>query len=223
MECPDRDMIGGACSSGRKNNGYRRPGTMSPPRLLRSPDRVWAGALRCGARCPRRVGLGLWWGFGVANHVFAGDELKRLRGYPEINEEELIRFFTLRPADVGFIDPGLGRSPKDRLGLAVQLCTLPWLGFVPDDVASAPPAAVARLSEHFQIPIGELRFHGERKQTRIGHLREVTRHLNWKLAKALAEKELDEFLLAQAMEHDSQLGPCGYHPLRSAEAGRSQR
>ncbi|MDQ6948254.1 MAG: DUF4158 domain-containing protein, partial [Actinomycetota bacterium] len=29
------------------------------------------------------------------------------------------------------------------LGLAVQLCTLPWLGFVPDDVASAPPAAVA--------------------------------------------------------------------------------
>ncbi|MGP3921925.1 DUF4158 domain-containing protein [Streptomyces sp. 8N616] len=51
--------------------------------------------------------------------------------------------------------PGRGRSPKDRLGLAVQLCTLPWLGFVPDDVASAPPAAVARLSEHLQIPVGE--------------------------------------------------------------------
>jgi hypothetical protein len=28
------------------------------------------------------------------------------------------------------------------LGVAVQLCILPWLGFVPDDVAAAPPVAV---------------------------------------------------------------------------------
>ncbi|WP_369394789.1 DUF4158 domain-containing protein [Streptomyces sp. CG1] len=139
----------------------------------------------------------------MATRVFADDELARLRGFPEINKEELIRFFTLTPADVGFIDPGRGRSPKDRLGLAVQLCTLPWLGFVPDDVASAPPAAVARLSEHLQIPVGELRFYGEREQTRTGHLREVIRYLNWKPAKVLELKELDEFLLARAMEHDS--------------------
>ena len=43
------------------------------------------------------------------------------------------------PADSAFIDPGRGRGPADRLGLAVAVCTLPWLGFVPDDVASAPP------------------------------------------------------------------------------------
>jgi len=139
----------------------------------------------------------------VATRVFADDELERLRGFPEINKEELIRFFTLTPADVGFIDPGRGRSPKDRIGLAVQLCTLPWLGFVPDDVASAPPAAVARLSERLQIPMGELRFYGTRKQTRTDHLREVTGYLNWKSAKAIQLKELDEFLLARAMEHDS--------------------
>jgi hypothetical protein len=135
--------------------------------------------------------------------VFADDELERLRGFPEINKEELIRFFTLTPADAGFIDPGRGRSPKDRIGLAVQLCTLPWLGFVPDDVASAPSAAVARLSERLRIPVGELRFYGERKQTRTDHLREVAGYLNWKSPKSLQLKELDEFLLARAMEHDS--------------------
>ncbi|WP_308015630.1 DUF4158 domain-containing protein [Streptomyces huiliensis] len=81
--------------------------------------------------------------------------------------------------------------------------TLPWLGFVPEDVASAPPVAVARLSECLQIPVGELRFYGERKQTRTGHLREVTRYLSWRPAKTLEWKELDEFLLARAMEHDS--------------------
>ncbi len=33
------------------------------------------------------------------------------------------------------------------MGVAVQLCTLPWLGYVPDDVTAAPAAAVARLAE----------------------------------------------------------------------------
>jgi hypothetical protein len=28
----------------------------------------------------------------------------------------------------------------------VQLCTLPWLGFVPDDIWSVPQAAVLRLA-----------------------------------------------------------------------------
>ena len=57
------------------------------------------------------------------------------------------------PADSAFIDPGRGRGPADRLGLAVAVCTLPWLGFVPDDVASAPPAALARLAEQPRVPL----------------------------------------------------------------------
>ncbi|WP_443043873.1 DUF4158 domain-containing protein [Streptomyces sp. NBC_00322] len=64
-------------------------------------------------------------GFSVATRVFADDELRRLRGFPEFNKEELIRFVILTSADVGFIDPGRGRSPKDRLGRAVQLCNSP--------------------------------------------------------------------------------------------------
>lgn len=32
------------------------------------------------------------------------------------------------------------------MGLAVALSTLPWLGFVPDEVSAAPPVAVARKS-----------------------------------------------------------------------------
>jgi hypothetical protein len=85
----------------------------------------------------------------VATRVFADDELERLRGFPEISKEELIRFFTLTPGDVGFIDPGRGRSPKDRLGLVVQLCALPWLGFVPDDVG---PCGASESS--FPDPVG---------------------------------------------------------------------
>ncbi len=127
--------------------------------------------------------------------VFSDEDLERLRSFPEINREELIRFFTLTPTDVEFIDPGRGRGPSDRLGLAVQLCTLPWLGFVPDDVTSAPAVAVARVSERLQVPVDELRAYGERDQTRTDHLRSVARYLGWRRASVLELDELDEFLL----------------------------
>ncbi|MBP2192169.1 hypothetical protein BJ987_005070 [Nocardia goodfellowii] len=83
----------------------------------------------------------------MATRVFADEELARLREFPEIGREELFRFFTLSPADLAFVDPGRGRGPADRLGIAIALCTLPWPGFVPDRVVSAPPVAVARLAD----------------------------------------------------------------------------
>ena len=76
--------------------------------------------------------------------------MERLRSYPDIGREELIRFFTLTRKDLGFVDNlerGGGRGPAARLGLAVQLCTLPWLGFVPDDLWSMPQAAVLQLAK----------------------------------------------------------------------------
>lgn len=78
-------------------------------------------------------------------------ELEALRRFPEIGREELFRFFTLTPADAAVIDPGRGRGPADRLGLAVAVCSLPWLGFAPDEVTAAPRAAVVRLAEQLQV------------------------------------------------------------------------
>jgi hypothetical protein len=64
----------------------------------------------------------------------------RLRGFPEINRAELIQYYTLTGADEAFVRQF--RTGRSVLGVAVQLCTLPWLGFVPDEVAAAPAAAV---------------------------------------------------------------------------------
>jgi hypothetical protein len=107
----------------------------------------------------------------VATRLFSDDQLDQLRSFPDIGTDDLIRYFTLTGADVAFVDPGRGRGPGDRLGLAVQLCTLPWLGFVPDEVtAAAPPAAVTRLAERLAIDPAELQGYGRREQTRTGHL-----------------------------------------------------
>jgi Domain of unknown function (DUF4158) len=129
--------------------------------------------------------------------VFTDEELESLRRFPEIGRDELARFFTLTPADVAFVDPGRGQDPADRLGLAVALCTLPWLGFVPDEVASAPRAAVARLAEQLQVVPEAICSYGRRAKTRTDHPRLVAQYLRWRPAGELELKELDEFLLAR--------------------------
>ncbi|WP_045440431.1 DUF4158 domain-containing protein, partial [Nocardia seriolae] len=138
----------------------------------------------------------------MATRVFADEELQRLREFPEISREELFRYFTLSPADLAFVAPQ-GRGANVRLGLAVILCSLPWLGFVPDKVATAPPVAVARLAEQLNVDAAQLRSYSHRPQTRSEHVRLVAQYLGWRPAGAVELKELDEFLLARAMEHDS--------------------
>jgi hypothetical protein len=141
----------------------------------------------------------------VSEKMFSREQYEQLRSFPEISRDELFRYFTLTPADAAFVDPGAGRGPGDRLGMAVQLATLPWLGFVPDDVASAPPAAVARLAERLGLDPGALRGYGRRAQTRSDHLTKVAEYLSWKTAPdgSREMKELEQFLLDRAMEHDS--------------------
>jgi hypothetical protein len=72
-----------------------------------------------------------------------------------------------------------------------------------EDVPAAPAAAVARLSERLGIPVGELRGYGAREQTRSDHLRDVAAYLGWHQVDGPRWKDLEEFLFARALEHDS--------------------
>ncbi|MFE4799822.1 DUF4158 domain-containing protein [Streptomyces sp. NPDC056708] len=156
----------------------------------------------------------------MATRVFSDEELEGLRSFPAIGKDELIRYFTLTSADQAFLSKF--RRAQNVLGAAVQLSTLPWLGFVPDDVPSAPPAAVGRLARQLGVSVAGLAGYGERGQTRTDHLREIAEYLSRKPAKAIEFKELDEFLLARAMEHDSPslLFRLGCEYLRSAKVIR---
>jgi hypothetical protein len=118
----------------------------------------------------------------VAARMFSEEQLKQLRSFPDIGRDDLIRYFTLTQADVGFVDPGRGRGPADRLGLAVQLCTLLWLGFVPDEVSSAPPVAVAGLAEPLGLEPEGPEGYRRRSHTRSDHLLPVAKYLGWKSA-----------------------------------------
>ena len=75
---------------------------------------------------------------------------------------------------------------------------------MPDDVASAPPAAVARLAGPLRVDPEEICCCGRRAKARTDHLRLAAQYLlGWRAPTTLELTELDEFLLARAMEHDS--------------------
>jgi hypothetical protein len=74
-------------------------------------------------------------------------QLAQLRSFPDIGRDDLIRYFTLTQADMAFVDPGRGRGPADRLGLAVQLCTLGEASSTPESafITSKPPRSSYRF------------------------------------------------------------------------------
>jgi len=131
--------------------------------------------------------------------VFSEQELARLRGFPEITAEDVIRFFTLSSADEAFARASRGATAM--LGRAVQLCTLPWLGYVPDDVTSAPTVAVARLAERLGVDPGDLAGYGAREQTRTDHLRAVMGYRGWRSAD---ERELWRWFCVRWTLHPDQ-------------------
>jgi hypothetical protein len=78
-------------------------------------------------------------------------EIKRLEGFPEgIDRRDLTRHFSLASDDLRFVR-GQNGAPG-QLGIALQLCSLRWLGFVPDDLTAAPAEAVAALAAALDVP-----------------------------------------------------------------------
>ena len=74
--------------------------------------------------------------------IFSETELARLASFPEeIPGDDLIRAFTLTGADRDLV--AIRRGAANRLGLALQLCALRYLGFVPRNLSAAP--AIGRL------------------------------------------------------------------------------
>ena len=77
-------------------------------------------------------------------------ERHRLSSYPEeISSEDLGRFFTLTPSDLVLVEQQ--RGDYNRLGFALQLCTLRSLGFLPDNLLEPPPAVMKLLTHQLGL------------------------------------------------------------------------
>lgn len=116
------------------------------------------------------------------------------RGAP--SRTELERFFFLDDADRELIESK--RRAHNRLGFAAQLTTARYLGVFLDDPADVPVEVVDYLAE--QLGIGDpsvLKVYGERENTRLEHVRELRRVLEYREF-AEAEAELRAWVDARA-------------------------
>ena len=136
--------------------------------------------------------------------IFSETELARWASFPEeIPGDDLIRAFTLTGADRDLV--AIRRGAANRLGLALQLCALRYLGFVPRNLSAAPRSAAcfvadpARRGQPGRDSI--LRFDASRRASQ--HFTEVREPLGFSRLRSRDLEELEAWLVERALEHDA--------------------
>src|SRR5437763_1669105 len=93
---------------------------------------------------------------------------QRLDNFPaDIPPADLATYFTLTPADRDLLLTV--RGDTNRLGLALQLGTLRYLGFCPLRLVGAPEPLITYLTEQLRYASAVFAGYGERAQTRSDH------------------------------------------------------
>src|SRR5712692_1959245 len=88
----------------------------------------------------------------------------RLNHFPaQIPDDDLRAFFLLSEADQQVINHQ--RETHTRLGFALQLCALRYLGFAPDDLQTTPWEAVVYVAQQLAVPPEALHTYGRRMKT----------------------------------------------------------
>lgn len=128
-------------------------------------------------------------------------EADRLERWPaRIELEDLRESFALGDGDRGLVFDQ--RGAENRLGLAVQLCALRVLGFVPEKLTGIPEPALRFLCQQTQTEPHELLRYGEREQTRSDHLALVREHLDFRAWDTETATAIREWLAGRAVEHE---------------------
>lgn len=128
-------------------------------------------------------------------------ERERLSTYPpDIPGRDLGRFFTLTAKDMAEV--GRQRGDHNRLGFTLQLCTLRYLGFIPENLLEPPAAILKLLAGQLAVPPSALMAYGGREQTRSDHLAQALHYLGYRRATPLDFLNLELWLTERALEHD---------------------
>jgi hypothetical protein len=128
-------------------------------------------------------------------------EREQLERFPsEIALKDLRGSFTLGAGDRDLVFSQHGPA---RLGVAVALCALRFMGFVPDELASIPEHALLWVCDQLEAEPTELLAYGTRAQTRSNDLAAIRTHLGFRVAGAQDLDGVARWLVNRALEHDA--------------------
>ena len=111
-------------------------------------------------------------------------ERERWQCFPDtIPQDDLYVFFLLTDDDQR--EAQRQRDPHNRLGYALQLCILRYLGFVPDDLQATPHEVVTFVAEQLEIDPSVLASYASRRRTQTDHELSVQAYLRFRRATPL--------------------------------------
>lgn len=120
----------------------------------------------------------------------------------DISQEQLIQYFMLTELDLSIVPV---RSPAySRFGFALSLCSLRFLGFIPEQFNQTPDSITNFLLKQLDIATlpHNLDQYGVRSQTKSDHAAVIEKHLGFRRFNKHDQAQLAQWLLPQAMEHD---------------------
>lgn len=136
-----------------------------------------------------------------AGRFLSDAEIERLEGWPEtIGPADLVRYFRLDDDDLLFVREQ--HSPAGQLGVALQLCALRWLGFVPSDLTAAPPDVLVALGGALDVSSRAIFDYAVRPQTRREHRPAVRDRARFMAASEETLTPVRDWLVERAMEHE---------------------
>ena len=137
--------------------------------------------------------------------ILSAEEREAWVAFPaEIEDSALGAFFTLTQDELGQVRRLHG--DQNRLAVALEACSLRWLGLIPDDLGGAPAPAVRYLAEQVDLPVEALAAYGRSSRTRAKHEGLAQRIARFGVATANDLGRLHRRLLSGALEHDSARG-----------------
>lgn len=130
-------------------------------------------------------------------------ERARLSRFPdEITPDDLNTYFTLSPTDLQHLQAH--HRPAMRLGVALQLCALRYLGFCPppSELTAVSPDAVQYLATQLAVSLNTLTHYGRRELTRTEQWQQAQEYLGYRGTTPPDLEMLTNWLIERAQEHD---------------------
>lgn len=98
---------------------------------------------------------------------------------PDLGEWELGTYFTFTQHDLEIIQQR--RRDYNRLGFAVQLCVLRYLGRTLSNVQEVPAQVLCYIAKQIKADVESFASYGEREATKYEHLEEIRKEYGYQI------------------------------------------